>query len=133
MKHWGAISGEEDQILKDGEKRVGHDFCGDSALLKAESDCSKFVKFDEMTSYYDEKCKGQTSCNIDFSSFMKDKGENDPEYCFSKYTQIYLQTQCSPSDEEVILANQTACMTIFLGMLMALFFGLAVRYLENIQ
>lgn len=64
---------------------------------------------------------------------MKKDVKDAPEYCTSKYTQIYIQTQCSPSSDEFIFAKQTSCMVIFLGLLMALIFSLSVRYLDEIQ
>lgn len=56
-----------------------------------------------------------------------------PTECFNKYTQLYVQAQCDPTDDEIVFAKQTSVMTIFLGMIMSLIFTGSINYLEHIQ
>ena len=68
------------------EKRVGHDFCGDPALLQDGSDCSKYVNFVELEKYYNENCKSKEKCDINLSSYMKKDPEGASEFCVGKYS-----------------------------------------------
>jgi hypothetical protein len=69
----GATSSLNDQFYgeEDNLKRVGHDFCGDSSLLKSESDCSKHVDLVKLKEDYKKICQGKTECDISLSSYMK--------------------------------------------------------------
>lgn len=88
-----------------------------------------------MENDYNEKCLGQNKCDINLSSYMRtgDDIKDAPKHCTNKFTQIYIQTQCMPSEKEAITARQVAVMAIFLGMLMSLIFTLAVDYLKELQ
>jgi len=99
LVYFGATSSEQNQMLikqneYDDELRVGHDFCGDRSLLKAESDCTKWVDFSKMENDYNDKCLGQEKCDINLSSYMRtgDDIKGAPKYCTNKFTQIYIQT-----------------------------------------
>lgn len=54
------------------------------------------MDFGSMFKFYKENCFKKEECDIDLASFLKPKkdGLSDAEIkrCYSKYTQIYIQT-----------------------------------------
>lgn len=135
LHYKGALSSKQGLKLKDSDRNVGHDFCGDSALLTDESNCSGELEMEKMVQDYEKKCMGKQTCDIDFTSYLKKDAEEKKKKpkCYDKFTQVYVQVACDVDQEELIFAKQTVVMVIFLGMLMALKFTLAINYLEKKQ
>lgn len=151
LKFAGAVSATQGLKQKDGTTLVGHDFCGDPTLLSADADCSAWLNLPQLQQDYKTgaagKCAGEKSCTIDLSTYMKKDAtstrSNDhfttgipagaPDACYSKFTQLYMQVGCDPSEAELVHAKQTACMIIFIGLLICLTFNLAIDYLAKVQ
>lgn len=144
FKYYGVIAHGENQTLKrdipasnklvQANAKIGNNYCGKHTWLKPEDDCtSEMFDKEAFKKEYTAKCLGEKKeCSITLNDpkWIKDATSNTK--CNNKNSRIYLQTECTLKNSELVKDKTIAIIAMFIMLLVSAFYYERIReYQKN--